>query len=135
MHLMYIVVSYEEHGDDDAAGHVGTGGPARHQEVDDQHGGHAGVPELFVGVFRVEVVDRLLPGSVEQGGQLAVGPVPVDADRSVAALHPVLGHVVDVELDVHLRVRLRAVGGRADVAVVGVRVPALRVHAGYRGTT
>ena len=53
------LIAYEEHGHDDAAGDVGAGGPAGHQEVDGQHGRHARVPKLLVGVLRVQVVHGL----------------------------------------------------------------------------
>jgi hypothetical protein len=54
------MLTYEEHGDDDAARHVGASGPTSHEEVDDEHGGEAGVAKLLVGVLRVQVVHRLL---------------------------------------------------------------------------
>ena len=63
-------------------------------------------------VLGVEVVNGLLPRPVEQGGQLAVGPVAVDPHRTVAVRYSRLRHVVDVELDVHLGVLLGPVRGQ-----------------------
>ena len=42
----------EEHGDDEAGGDVGPRRPARHHEVDHQHGRHRAVGELLVRVLR-----------------------------------------------------------------------------------
>ena len=50
------------------------------------------------------MIDRLLARAIEQRGQLAVGAVTMDLERAVAFLNAVLGDVVDVELNVNLRV-------------------------------
>ena len=86
-------------------------------------------------ILRVQVVHGLLPCTVEQGGQLTVGSVPVHPYRTVIVVYPVLRHVVRVELNVDLGVRVGGVGGGAHVPVVAVRVPCLGVHTGYRGAT
>ena len=52
--------SDEEHWDDEAGGDVGPRRPARHHEVDHQHGRHRAVGELLVRVLREEVVHRLV---------------------------------------------------------------------------
>ena len=67
---------YMEVGPTEPAGDVGARRPAGEEEVEDEHGGHGHVAKLPVGVLAVEVVDRLLPCAIEQGGRLAVAAIP-----------------------------------------------------------
>ena len=128
-----LPLTYEQHGDDNTTGHVGTSRPTGHQEVDHQHCGQAHVAKLLVRVLRVEVVHRLLPRPVEQGGQLTVRSIELDIHGAVEVLDRVLGVGAGVELEVHLRVGHGLVRRHAHVLVLVVGVGALGVDAGDWG--
>ena len=125
----------EQHWDDNATGEVGSSRVTGEDEVDDEHDDHGGVGELVVGVLGVEVVHRLLPSSVEQGGGLTEGAVSQYFPK--CSVFSEGGNVVffqeaSVELDVDLCVGLIGVCCEADILVFAVRVPS-GVGAGHGG--
>ena len=64
----------EQHGHDEAAGDVRAGRPARHHEVDDEHGRHRAVGELPVRVLGEQVVDRLRARAQQQSTRITPTP-------------------------------------------------------------
>ena len=67
--------SDEEHGDDEAGGDVGPRRPARHHEVDDEHGRHRAVGELPGRVLGEQVVDRLRARAQQQSTRTDTAPL------------------------------------------------------------
>ena len=128
--MIPINTAYEKHGHDDAAREEGAGGVAGEEEVDDEHDDHGRVGELLVRVLGVQVVHRLLTRSVEEGGGLAVGPVPQYAVGAVVAGEDGVLDGAGVELEVHLVVGVARVGRLAHVLVLAVRVRVVRAGDG-----
>ena len=83
-----------------------------------------------MGVLGVQVVHRLLTRPVEEGGGLAVGPVPQYAVGAVVAGEDGVLDGAGVELEVHLVVGVARVGRLAHVLVLAVWVRVVRAGDG-----